>query len=807
MVKIVEIAIPGLNLDSTFEYKTDELTENYVCPGKRTAVSFQNKTYTGIILKVKDFPDYEIDKIKPLISIIDEYPVITENLLNLAIWISEYYICSISRVLGFMIPSPNPIKSKKYVKLITEPSNEQLILIREKFPDYYKVLNFILENPLSSTSIVESKYKNSKPKSALNYLKNKGFIEFIQEIEDTTGTVEEKKIFFVKQDNFDFNSLSIVQQKIIDLVKNHNGEYNTSQISTIIKCSSSPIKTLLSKKIFEIKKIKKSYILENNYNEEEKIFELNEEQKNAVEEIESGIESKRFFTYLLFGITGSGKTEVYLRTIRKIIDTGGECIMLVPEISLTPQTVARFKNRFGDKISVLHSMLSSNERIEQWNNALTGKTKIVVGARSAIFAPFKNLKLIIVDEEHENSYKQSESPPYNGRDVAIYRAFMEKCPVILGSATPTIESYYNAIQGKYKLLELKNRANPESVIPSVTICDIKKELGSGSNFIFSSELKSRINEALSKNFQSILFLNRRGFAPLALCLNCGSAFKCPDCNISLTFHYEKRNLVCHYCGYEIFTEGKCPDCGDTSLKFIGLGTEKVEVACKYNFSDSVVERIDADSVRKKNYLNKILEKFKNKEIDILVGTQIVAKGLDFPDVTVIGIIFADITLNLPDFRAAERNFSLITQVAGRAGRSSQKGNVIIQTLSPEHYSIKNAANQDFENFYYEEIKIRKNYEYPPFVRLINIVFSGDLENKVKFFANIFAEKLKNKKFPVIILGPVPAAIPFIKNQYRYQVLIKGNKLIETKSFVKKFYNENKNQKIKIFIDVDPQNLM
>ncbi|HPG30168.1 MAG TPA: primosomal protein N' [bacterium] len=807
MVKILEIAIPGLNLDNTFDYKTGEITETSAAVGKRAVVSFQYKTYTGIIIKIKENSDYGEENLKSVVSILDETPVITENLLKLANWISEYYICSLNRVLGFMIPSPNPVKSKKFVKLICSPSNEQLIQIRDKFPDYFKALNFIMESPSVSCSVLESRLKGSNPKSALNYLKNKGFIEFAQEIEDASKTVEENKIFFIKQDGFDCGSLSAVQQKIIELVKNHNGEYNTSQIISIIKCSSSPVKTLLGKKILEIRKIKKSYLAQNNYNETEKDFELNQEQITAIAEIEKGIDSDDYCAYLLFGITGSGKTEVYLRTIKKVIECGGECIMLVPEISLTPQTVARFKNRFGEKISVLHSMLSPNERLEQWNNALTGKTKIVVGARSAVFAPFRNLKLIIVDEEHENSYKQSESPPYNGRDAAIYRAYIEKCPVILGSATPTIESYYNAVNGKYKLLELPNRANPDSKIPNVAICDIKNEVGASNNFLFSSELKNKMKEALSKNLQTILFLNRRGFAPLVLCLNCGTAFKCPECNISLTFHYEKRNLVCHYCGYEVFTEGKCPQCGDPSLKFIGLGTEKIEIACKYTFPDSTVERIDADTVRKKNYLSAALEKFKNKEIDILVGTQIVAKGLDFPDVTVIGIIFADITLNLPDFRAAERNFSLITQVAGRAGRSLQKGNVIIQTLSPEHYSIKSAAMQDFKRFYSEEISIRQNYGYPPFVRLINLIFSGEYENKVRYLANIFADKLKSKSLPVKILGPVAAAIPKIKNQYRYQVLIKGTKLAAAKSFIKKFYNENKRQTSKIFIDVDPQSLM
>jgi primosomal protein N' (replication factor Y) len=452
-------------------------------------------------------------------------------------------------------------------------------------------------------------------------------------------------------------------------------------------------------------------------------------------------------------------------------------------------------------------MLSNDERREQWQKILNGETKIVVGARSAIFAPFKNLKLIIVDEEHETSYKQSESPTYNGRDVAVYRAFLENCPVILGSATPTIESFYNAENQKYELLKLTKRANENAKIPKVKICDIKSEIANYDKSLFSSELKKNIDQALINKQQIILFLNRRGFSPVMICLSCGAEFKCPDCNVALTFHYNEQKAICHYCGYEIFVEGKCPECHQNTLKFIGSGTEKIELASKYNFPDAIVKRVDADTVRKKNYLNDVLTKFKNKDIDILVGTQILAKGLDFPEVTVVGVILADITLNLPDFRAAERTFSLLTQVAGRAGRSIFQGNVVIQTLKPKNYAIQSSVTQDYIKFYNYEISLRKKYGYPPFNKLINIVFSGETENEVKYFSKLLVESLTKYKSNLKILGPVPAAIPYLRKKYRYHILIKGNKLLFFKRLILEFFKNMNSKKTKMFIDVDPISIM
>jgi primosomal protein N' (replication factor Y) len=703
-----------------------------------------------------------------------------------------------------MIPPETNLKTEKTIIFTGNDESEKILSAKKEI--YVRVFEYIKKNNELEYIKLKKYFPEINIDTILNNLKKEGIIEF--GIAETDNRIKiENKIFLT--DKLEYDLLNSAQKKIAELVKEHNGEYNSNEIMKIIGCSQSPIKTMIKRGFLEIRQIEKKYELTELYSETENTdMSLNNEQKKVCNKILESIENDEYKTFLLYGITGSGKTEVYLRVIKEVIEKGGDCIMLVPEISLTPQTIARFRNRFGDKVSALHSMLSPNERIAQWNSILAGETKIVIGARSAVFAPFRNLKCIIVDEEHENSYKQSVTPNYNGRDVAIMRGFLEKCPVILGSATPTLESYYNALEGKYELLELSQRAVKHSNIPLVEICDIKKEPVIKDNFIFSRQLKESIENIVKRKEQAILFLNRRGFATLVICLGCGASFKCPECNISMTFHYETRSLVCHYCGYEISTLGKCPECKSDSLKFIGLGTEKIEVACRYFFPEAIIERIDADSVRKKNYLPEILQKFKNKDIDILVGTQILAKGLDFPNVTLVGIMLADITLNLPDFRSAERTFSLLTQVAGRAGRGTLKGKVVIQTYNPDHYAIKSSVNQDYQEFYNKEILIRKKFAYPPFTRLINIVFSGLVKNEVKFQAVKFAEYFnKHKLKNLIVLGPVPSPMEYIKKNYRFQVLIKGINLKPTKKIIKKFYDSNIRSKIKMSIDIDPQNLM
>lgn len=529
-----------------------------------------------------------------------------------------------------------------------------------------------------------------------------------------------------------------------------------------------------------------------------KIVTLNEEQQKVV----GSINIHKNDTYLLYGVTGSGKTEVYMEIISKTLKEGKKAIMLVPEISLTPQIVDRFITRFGTDVAILHSGLSDTERYDEYRKISNGNVKIVVGARSAIFAPFNNLGVIIIDEEHSQTYKQENHPRYHARDVAILRSKYHNCPVILGSATPSLESFARAGNDIYKLLTLKKRAG-KGVLPLVHIIDMKNEIKHG-NFILSKKLTDKINDKLSKGEQIILLLNRRGYSSMLTCRDCGSVLKCPNCDISLTYHKTTNTNRCHYCNYSIKNVLCCKECGSNNIKEFGMGTEKLEEELNKKFNARVI-RMDIDTTSKKGMHEKIIKDFGDHKYDILVGTQMIAKGLDFPLVTLVGVINADASLNIPDFRSAENTFQLISQVAGRAGRSDLSGEVIIQTYNPDHYSIKYASFHDYIGFYHEEMKIRKELSYSPYyyITLVNIKCKDyDLGFKE---ANKIGDYLRKKlDVNTKVLGPSMASVFRINNIYNYQCIIKYKKddnLVNTLIEIDNIYKIN--NKIDVEIDVDP----
>lgn len=527
---------------------------------------------------------------------------------------------------------------------------------------------------------------------------------------------------------------------------------------------------------------------------------LNEEQKYAVEKVVSNLDKS--ITYLLYGVTGSGKTEVYMNIISKVIDKNKKAIMLVPEISLTPQIVSRFVNRFGSQVAILHSGLSDTERYDEYRKIKEGKVSIVVGARSAIFAPFSDIGVIIIDEEHTATYKQENHPRYHARDIAILRSKYHNCPVILGSATPSLESFARALNKNYELLTLKKRAN-NMVLPKVNVVDMKDEVKKG-NFTFSELLVDKINEKISKGEQVILLLNRRGYSSMIRCSNCGEVEKCPRCDISLTYHKSSDSLRCHYCNYTKKAPSECVKCGSKDIKGIGLGTEKLEQEIIDKFKARVI-RMDADTTLKKGMHEKIIKDFGEGKYDILLGTQMIAKGLDFPKVTLVGVINADISLCVPDFRSSERTFQLLSQVAGRAGRGEYPGEVIIQTYNSEHYSIVYAKEHNYLDFYKEEMKIRKALNYSPyyFITLVKISCK-DYEEGFKN-ANKIGEYLrKNLESDTIILGPTMASMFKVNNIYNYQCIIKYKKDVKLKEVLKyidEFYKNISN--VNVEIDVDP----
>lgn len=531
------------------------------------------------------------------------------------------------------------------------------------------------------------------------------------------------------------------------------------------------------------------------------------EQEQAMARVKEVIDKPDHGTVLLHGVTGSGKTEIYLQSIQYVLDKGLGAIVLVPEISLTPQTVERFRARFGDLTAVLHSHLSDGERHDQWHRIFDGSAKIVVGARSALFAPVSKLGLIVVDEEHENTYKQSEAPRYNARDVAVLRGRMEKCAVLLGSASPSLESFYNARNGKYSLAVLRNRVDNQRM-PVMRVVDMRREVDSeGRLRMLSSELVEAVRSRIDKGEQVILFLNRRGFSTSVVCPECGAVASCEQCSVTLTYHKSDETMRCHICGYTGSVPSRCPECGKRVLKYTGAGTQRVEAVVKAVFPSARVARVDMDTTRQKNSYEKVFGAFKSGNIDILIGTQMIAKGLHFPGVTLVGVVQADLSLYIPDFRAAERTFQLLVQVAGRAGRGDVPGEVIVQTFDPTHPAIQAARRLDYDGFVDQEIEARKELGYPPVSHMTGVIVSGKEEKNVSAIAEDIAKNL-NAPANVIVSGPMPAPLARIKGSYRYQILMRSVSASAISGSLKNALKITKRPRnINIAVDVDLHSMM
>ena len=532
----------------------------------------------------------------------------------------------------------------------------------------------------------------------------------------------------------------------------------------------------------------------------------------ALQQVDSVLQTGEHRVFLLRGVTGSGKTEVYLQAISRVLKLGKQAVVLVPEISLTPQTVKRFKDRFGDRVAILHSRLSVGERFDEWRRIRGGEADIVVGARSAVFAPMTNLGLIVVDEEHDESYKQEEMPCYHARDVAIWRAEAHSAPVILGSATPALESTYLAAEGKYQLLVLPQRVMKRR-LPSVNIVDMREELKKGNRTILSESLRTAIEKRVRLGQQMMILLNRRGYATSVLCRGCGYVMQCDNCRVSLTYHELGNSVRCHYCGLVKPLPAQCPQCRSRYLHRFGVGTQRVEAVLRQEFPRSRLLRMDYDTTRRKGAHADILNRFRRGQADILLGTQMIAKGHDFPGVTLVGIITADTALNIPDFRAGERTFQLLTQVGGRAGRGDQKGEVIIQTYTPEHYSIQAAAGQDYISFYKEELEFRRELSYPPFNFLVRLLVAGADEDEVIGKAQEVAGELKSrmnileKTDQPVLLGPTPAPLSLVRNKFRWHVLLRGREELVRSILDGWVETLPKSTELSVHVDVAPLSLL
>lgn len=717
----VLVELKSKNIDKTFTYSIPSSLNDYVKVGIRVLVPFGKQKLEGFVLKINSDNKFEYE-LKDILGVIDDEPVLNNELLDLGKYISKKTLCNLITAYQAMLPTALKAKNGKYVA---------------KKYDTYLVIH-----------------------------------------------------------NNDFsNIVSNKQLEILELIKRKHKVLK----SEATKVSAYSVKTLLEKEY--IKEIKEEvYRLKRNIKELEEPKKLTEEQEKVVNQVISKMNT--FKPFLLHGVTGSGKTEVYMHIIAETIKQKKEALVLVPEISLTPQLVSQFENRFGADIAILHSRLSDGEKYDEWRKIINKEVSIVIGARSAIFAPLTNLGVIIIDEEHTSTYKQENNPHYSAIDIALYRAKNYQIPIILGSATPSLESFTRAQTGIYELLELKKRVNNN--LPEVSLIDMKNEMRKG-NRVLCEELINSLNECIKNKEQAIILLNRRGFSTILTCSNCGYTSKCPNCDIPLTFHKSSNTMRCHYCGYGSGKLIVCPSCGSKEINYFGMGTEKLEQWINENIVGSKTIRMDIDTTTKKGSHESIISAFKNREYNILIGTQMIAKGLDFPYVTLVGVVSGDASLNIPDFRSAERTYQLLNQVAGRAGRSIKKGKVIIQGFNMDHYSICYAAKHDYISFYQEEMAIRKKLKYPPYFNLCQIKISGINYSDVSLEANKIANYLKEKsQNQIIILGPSNANIPKLNNTYYMNIILKYKKtdiLVPILQFVKNQYCENR--KVNIDICLNP----
>lgn len=799
-----EVALP-LSIDRTFTYAVpDELTGK-VLLGCEVLVPFRDRKVSGFVVALSE--KVEKKEMKEISELVSPQPFFGEDLLALTKWISDYYLCSWGEALKAALPRG---VEKREQRTARAKEGLNLKALAGLSPLERKILKLLAHSGQTSWFKIGKHAGEKRIGTVLRRLERRGLVEIENILREPKTKAKTEKLFFAKR-AFSSTEVEAIRKKtprqadVLAYLLKKEGGVRGSQLRRTLGVSNSTLRALKDRQLVEVstKEVFRSP-LEGLLIERNKEFSLTGEQAQVLKEVRGSLSRGAFKSFLLYGITGSGKTEIYIRSIREAISLGKRAIVLVPEISLTPQTVSILQSRFGGSVGVLHSRLSPGERFDMWRKAKAGDYDIVVGARSAIFAPLQNLGLIIVDEEHETSYKQDEPDPrYSGRDVALVRAKFEKAICILGSATPSLESFHNARRGKSTLVSLPSRVEGRG-LPPVRVVDMK----GSPNEIFSQILLERMEERLRKGEQTILFLNRRGFSNFLFCRDCGFVFKCQDCSVSLTHHTREGILLCHYCGFRMLPPDECPECGGRKVTSRGVGTERVEKELGAIFPQIRVARMDLDTTSRKGAHQRIFYSFRRGEADILLGTQMVAKGFDIPKVTLVGVISADTALNLPDFRAAERTFQLLTQVAGRTGRGELGGEVVIQTYSPDHYAIQLAKKQDYLGFYEKEIRERKELNYPPFSRLGRVVFSSPVEEETRREAHRFASELARRTIGrVQILGPAPAPISKVKGSYRWQILLKGKEGTSVQRVVRGALAVRGTAKVRTTVTVDPVDMM
>ncbi len=817
-------------IDRAFTYRLPPELAPLAKIGSRVLAPFGKRRLTGFIVERKERTDLPESELRDIQDVLDSQPLFSEELYRLALWISDYYLSPLGDALRAALPAILFQRSKQYVELAAQHVSSLGWMLKNAAPRQAQIVRYLAKSGRLPVTQLMKRIGARNLMSSINELQAQGFVHLqhlLPKSKTQARLVKCVRLNPAISDTDDWNSkidgkrkLTARQIRCLQFLKETAAEISQKDLLFISGIGLSTLKSLQKRSLVEFyeKEAPRDYYQHAEIFEPPKIT-LNEEQQAAFARIAAAIEQNQFTPFLLHGVTGSGKTQVYIEAIYAILEKGKDAIVLVPEISLTPQTVQRFRSHFKEKVAVLHSAMSPEERYDSWRRLKSGEARVAIGPRSAIFAPVRKLGLIVVDEEQEDSYKQAEpNPRYHGRDVAVMRAKLNNAVVILGSATPSAESYYNAKIGKYQLLELRRRVD-DVPMPKVEIIELQKEQrlsGKKEMPVFSRLLVQEIEKRLAHHQQVILLLNRRGFSNFIKCKECGFIENCKNCQISLTYHLRGRRLRCHYCGYSKKAPEVCPECGGVDILFRGLGTQQVEEEIKLRFPEARAVRMDLDTTGRKWAHDRILQDFERGKYDILLGTQMIAKGLDFQKVTLVGVINADIGLFLPDFRASERAFQLLTQVAGRAGRKDLPGEVIIQTYSPFHFCLVCAKTHDFVKFFNKEIEDRRELLYPPFGRIISILFKGKDEKKVMESAENFAQVLKSQKGPFEVLGPTPSPLVKIQNKYRWHILIKESKRRDPAGKVirqavrdaeKKFRAEFQTRGIQLSVDVDPVSLL
>ena len=818
MVRLIEVAL-GLPIRKTFTYAVPKEMEASIAPGKRVWVPFGRRFLPGLILgPTRDVPSGK--KILPIRGVVEDEFTIPQSLLRLLLWTSRYYLQPIGEVIKAALPTGSTLRPRECYQ-ITEKGRQAHPSLPPRSPERKILQSLLRQGGKGFLPSFRVRREGSSESPVLVRMAAEGWIQ--KEEDSFAPLVQAKRIRYVRvlqapeetQTRF-----SREQKEVLDYIQK-SGDLPLRELAGRFPKGSLIIRQLARRRLVEIHA--REDFRQPCRNEIEAWTNsppdlLSPDQQSAVAAISQAFRSQRYQAFLLHGVTGSGKTEVYLRVIEEVLTAGLQALLLVPEIALTSQLVAYFQTRVRFPMAILHSGLSLGERYDEWRRIRKGFAKLVIGVRSAIFAPLEHLGMIIIDEEHDSSFKQEDKVRYHARDLALVRGKMENAVVILGSATPSLESYHNAMEKKFRLISLPRRIE-DRPLPEIQVLDMRLEaVDRKARPILSRSLEESLQQNALRGEQAILFLNRRGFSTFSLCPDCGFTYKCPNCSVSLTYHLPEKSFRCHYCDYSLSPPDRCPKCASTRIRLFGTGTQRLEEEIQNKFPQIRLSRMDRDTTTRKSAHQKILSQVRRGNINFLIGTQMITKGHDLPGVTLVGVLAADLSLNVPDFRASERTFQLLTQVSGRAGRGALPGKVIIQTYNPQHYSILRAQAQDYFAFYEEEMKFRQEMAYPPFVRLVNLRLEGNSEARVQEVADslrriAFKVRRSRKNFQgeVEILGPAIAPLAKLKGKIRHQMLLKGKNWSILHDYTEMLLYQVEKQiplpGIRLTVDIDPVGML